>query len=349
MSFSDLNAPLTRRYDLLRLGVDGTGRDHDVLRLQRRRQRGGGETVAGQLGGRELNIDALGLGADQVHLGDIRHLQQPRADILDIVAQLAIGESVRGKAIDDAVGVAELVVGDRADHPRRQRQLDVLHLLANLVPGVRHLLRPGRSLQIHEDRRLARPGVALQVVEVRRFLQLALDPLGDLKQRIVQRRARPLRLHHHRLDGEGGVLVAPQSQVGGDAEDNERRHQEVYNGTVRDRPGGQVEAVIAQSPSRRTFWPGRKACTPAVTTTSPSLSPPLRQCRQSPGVAAGRVAATPAGSAGSTTQTAGLLSTLVSAVAGSSMPPGATMCACPVTVAPSRMASGRSVSPTLTR
>ena len=94
-----------------------TGRDHDVLRLQRRRQRGGRETIAGQLRGRELDVDALGLGADQVHLGDIGHLQQPRADILDIVAQLAIGESVRGKAIDDAVGVAELVVGDRTDHP----------------------------------------------------------------------------------------------------------------------------------------------------------------------------------------------------------------------------------------
>jgi len=44
-----------------------------------------------------------------------------------------------------------------------------------------------------------------------------------------------------------------------------------------------------------------------------------------------------------------VVTTLVSAVAGSSMPPAARMVACPVTVAPSRMASGRSVSPTLTR
>ena len=107
------------QFDGLRVGGDGAGRDHDVLRVQRRHQRGGGETVAGQLGGRELNVDALGLGADQVHFGDIGHLQQPRADILHIVAQLAIGEAVCGKAIDDAVGVAELVVGDRADHPLR--------------------------------------------------------------------------------------------------------------------------------------------------------------------------------------------------------------------------------------
>ena len=78
---------------------------------------------------------------------------------------------------------------------------------------------------------------------MRRLLQLALDPLGDLKQRVLQRRARPLRLHHHRLDGEGGILVAPQSQVGGDADDDDRQHQEVDDRTMRDRPGGQVEAV----------------------------------------------------------------------------------------------------------
>ena len=229
--------------DSLRVGGDDAGGDDDVLCLERRHQGGGGEPVAGQLRGREFDVDALGLCADQVHLGHVGHLQQPRADILHVVAQLATGEPIRGESIDDAVGVAELVVADRTDHALRQRQLDVLHLLAHLVPGIRHRLRPGRSLEIHEDRRLARLGVALQVVEVRRLLQLALDALGDLEQRVLQRRARPLRLHHHRLDGEGGVLVAPQPHVGGDAEDDERQHQVVNDGSVAERPGGEVEAV----------------------------------------------------------------------------------------------------------
>src|SRR3974390_1442621 len=52
---------------------------------------------------------------------------------------------------------------------------------------------------------------------------------------------------------------------------------------------------------------------------------------------------------GSTTQTAGWLSSMVSAVAGSSMPLLPSMRACPNTVAPSCMASGHSSSPTFTR
>ena len=51
---------------------------------------------------------------------------------------------------------------------------------------------------------------------------------------------------------------------------------------------------------------------------------------------------------GSTTQTAGRSSAVVSAVAGSSMPPAARRRACPETVAPRRMASGQGSSPTLT-
>ena len=89
MSFSDLKAPLTRSLMLSLVGGDDAGRRDGVLCLQRRRQRRGIEPVAGQLRGRELDVDAFGLVADQVHLGDIGHLQQPRADFLHVVAQLA--------------------------------------------------------------------------------------------------------------------------------------------------------------------------------------------------------------------------------------------------------------------
>ena len=43
-----------------------------------------------------------------------------RADVLDVVAQLAVGEAVGGEAVDDAVGVAELVVEAGADDALRQ-------------------------------------------------------------------------------------------------------------------------------------------------------------------------------------------------------------------------------------
>ena len=90
-------------------GDDAGGRD-GVLCLKRRHKGRGIEPITGQFRGRELDVDAFGLIADQVHLGDIRHLQQPRTNILHVVAQLATGEPIGGEAIDDAVGVAEFVV-----------------------------------------------------------------------------------------------------------------------------------------------------------------------------------------------------------------------------------------------
>ena len=70
-------------------------------------------------------------------------LQQLRADVVDVVPQLAVGEAVRGEAVDDAVGVAELVVEAGPDDALRQGVADVADLLAHLVPDVRHLALVG--------------------------------------------------------------------------------------------------------------------------------------------------------------------------------------------------------------
>ena len=82
----------------------------DVLRLQRGDQRRAVDAEAGQLLGGELDEDPLVLRAEDFDLGDIRHMQQARAHVLDIVAQFALGEAIRGEAVDDAEGVAEVVV-----------------------------------------------------------------------------------------------------------------------------------------------------------------------------------------------------------------------------------------------
>ena len=79
------------------------------------------EPITSELGGRELDEDAFGLLPNEVHLVDIGHLQQPRPDILHVVAQLAMREPVRGESIDNAVGIAEFVVRDRADDALGQR------------------------------------------------------------------------------------------------------------------------------------------------------------------------------------------------------------------------------------
>src|SRR6516164_8871873 len=63
----------------------------------------------GQFLGGELDEDLLVLGTHDLDLGHVRHAQQPRADLLHMVPQLVVRESVRGEAGDDAEGVAELV------------------------------------------------------------------------------------------------------------------------------------------------------------------------------------------------------------------------------------------------
>ena len=125
--------------DLLVAGLHHTRRRDGVLGLQGGDQRGAVDAEAGQLLGRELHVDALVLRAEDVDLRDVRQLEEPLADLVHVVPQLPVGESVRGEAVDDAVGVAELVVEAGPDDALRQRLADVAHLLAHLVPDVRHL------------------------------------------------------------------------------------------------------------------------------------------------------------------------------------------------------------------
>ena len=107
--------------DLLVPGLhDARGRD-GVLRLQRGDERGTVDPEARQLLLREFDIDALVLRAEDVDFGDVRQPQELLADVDDVVPQFPVREAVRGEAVDDAVGIAELVVEAGADDALRQR------------------------------------------------------------------------------------------------------------------------------------------------------------------------------------------------------------------------------------
>ena len=96
--------------DLLVPGLHDARRGDGVLSLQRGDQCGAVDPEAGQLLGRELHVDTLVLGPEDVDLRDVRQLQELLADLVHVVPQLPVCESVRGEAVDDAVGIAELVV-----------------------------------------------------------------------------------------------------------------------------------------------------------------------------------------------------------------------------------------------
>ena len=101
--------------------------------------------------------------------------------------------------------------------------------------------RGRRILQVDEDRRLARGRVALQVVEIRRLLELALEAVGDLLERVADRCAWPSDLHDHGLDGEVRILAPAEPQVGADARHHDDEHEIDHERTMPDRPFGEVE------------------------------------------------------------------------------------------------------------
>ena len=123
-------------------GLDDAGGADDVLRLQRGNQRRPVDAEAGEALHRKLDEHALILRAEHLDLGDVGNQQQLGADIVDVVAQFALGEAVSGEAVDDAVGVAEFVVEAGADDAGRQRVAHVADVLADMVPDVRHLAWP---------------------------------------------------------------------------------------------------------------------------------------------------------------------------------------------------------------
>ena len=243
------------------------------MRLQGREDRLIVEAQAGQPLGRELDIDLLVLRAQHFDLRHVRHLQQARTRGLDVVAQLAEREAVGGERVDDAVGVAEIVVEERADDAGGKRAPDITDVLADLVPDVGHLGRRRRLLEIDEDRRLSGRCVAAHRIEMVRFLELALEALGDLQQRLLDRRAGPGRRDDHRPERERRVLAAAQSQERQGACNHGNDHQEDYQRALAERPLGKIGTDHCLASSKRTFWPGRRAWTPAVTTTSPGFRP----------------------------------------------------------------------------
>ena len=164
----------------LRRGFDRAGR-HDVVLLgERIEQRLRRDAERRQLGVRELDEDALVLGAVEIDLGDARHLQQPLAQAFGDLLQLRVVGAVAGHHVEDGIDVAEFVVDDGAEHARRQLALHVGELLAQQIEQIRHVLRRREVLERDLHRGERRLGIGLHLLEVRQFLQLLLDGIGDL-------------------------------------------------------------------------------------------------------------------------------------------------------------------------
>jgi len=164
------------------------------------------------------------LSAENLDFRHVRHRLQPRANILCIVFEFAVSESVRGDAVDDSENLTEAVVEPRPDHSVRKSVAHIADVGANVVPNRRNFSGARLAFQIDEDRRQSGARVAAQKIEARRLLKGALEPVGNLLQRVFHGRARPSGLHDHRLDDEGRILVSAQAVERGQSGDRRRDH-----------------------------------------------------------------------------------------------------------------------------
>src|SRR5262249_41004352 len=143
--------------------------------------------------------------------------------------------------------------------------------LAYVIPDVRHLLRSRRVFQIDEDCRHSGTGVAADKIQAGRFLKRAFESLSDLLKGVLNGGAWPGRRNHHRLNDKRWVLVAAETVVRNQTR-NDRRHHEIDDErAMLERPFREIGHDVCAN--KRTFWPGWRACTPAVTTISPVSRP----------------------------------------------------------------------------
>src|SRR5208282_5422571 len=153
--------------------------------------------------------------------------------------------------------------------------LDVGDHVAHACPGWLDVAWFGGREEIYENNGLARGRDRAGVVERFQLFELLLDPLRDLPGHLVRRGARPVGLHHHGLDGEIGIFLAPQLHIGERSRQQEDDHEIPEQRATLQSPVGKIE--LAQRPflpSIRTTWPSLRRCTPAVTTRSPRFNPP---------------------------------------------------------------------------
>ena len=212
----------------------------------------------GEFGVRQFDENLFVLQADQIDLRHVRHAQQFELDAFGVIAELRVVVAFAGQRVDVAERIAEFIVEERPDRAGRQCVADVADFLAHLIEHVGHFRGVDRILDHHEHVRFAGTRIAAQEIQFGDFLQLLLDLVGYLQTDFVRRRARPLRLHHHHLEGERRIFGLAESGVRPDADQRQHHDEIAQQRPVVQRPLGQVESRHGQTPEDAPTRPARR-------------------------------------------------------------------------------------------
>src|SRR6267378_4742509 len=133
---------------------------------------------------RKFNVDFLVLCAKEIYFRNIVDGEKLGARTLHIIVEFPLCEAIRSECVNTAIGLAELVVEERADNALRKVLPDVADLLADLIPNVGHIPALHRAFEGNENRRRAGNCIALDVVETGSLLEFLLHPIRDLLERV---------------------------------------------------------------------------------------------------------------------------------------------------------------------
>ena len=197
--------------------------------------------------------------------------------MLGVAFQLGVGEAAAGQSQEKAVNEAEVIADVRLARARRQQGLHVVDLAAHLVPDLRQPSRGVLRLYVDLDNRQARARDRVELGELRQLLDRPLETVGDLELDLLGAGARIGGDDGGGLDRELGVLEPSQGEEAADPPHEEKENGEIGDGPLFDGESGKVHVAYPVISSGqlmgRTSWPSRRYSTPAVTMSSPGVTP----------------------------------------------------------------------------
>ena len=240
--------------------VDRARRGDGVLPLQ------GGDDVlrrhaeSCQLGIGKVDEYLFGAFTEDVDLLDAGHVQEVLADHLGLPDQLTHRHALGLERIKGEAHVRIFVVDEGAVDAGRQVAGFVRELLAGLVELLLHDRWRCAVLQRDGHIRVAGPRGRLDPVVPGQLLKPLLQRFGDEVLHLARGRARPCRRDRQGLDGEVGVLRAPEHDEGVGAGGRQQEDEEQGDGPFANGDRGKIEAhqllllseaVLTRAPSCR--------------------------------------------------------------------------------------------------
>ena len=196
---------------------------------------------------RELDIDALGLLADDIDFLHAGHMQQALAQRLGVAHQFALRLAPGLEGIQRKGHVGVFVVHHRPEHTCGKIAGLIAQLLARLVELSLHLLRRGRVQQRERGERQTRAHKGFRALVPTQLLQALFQFLGDLVLHLAGRGTGPGRDDGHHLDGEGRIFRAAELQERNHACKRDQNDHEERDGALTHGQCREVEAALTHA------------------------------------------------------------------------------------------------------